>query len=128
MKITTGRQRLKTTLLISVARNHNDDVGPKPLAFGPSNAAKGVRLVERRRTGMDRSSEAQAWRRIETAQRRIRGRVFCTGMAGRYHIGKGTDIAEDPRLIERYVEPLDGEREAQAYIEASVRDKKTWRP
>jgi hypothetical protein len=66
---------------------------------------------------MDRSSEDRAWRSIEAAQRRIRGRVFRTGMAGRYHIRKGTDIVEDPGLVERYVEPFDGGRERQAYLE-----------
>ena len=66
---------------------------------------------------MNRSSEARAWMSIEAAQQRIRGRVFRTGMAGRYHVAKGTDIARDPGLIERCVDPLNDEREVQAYLQ-----------
>lgn len=67
---------------------------------------------------MDDSSEEQLWKSIELTQRRIRERVFRMGMAGRFHIGKGTDILRDLELIDRYVMQFDDEIHAAEYLSA----------
>jgi hypothetical protein len=51
----------------------------------------------------------EPWDQIEQAQQRLRGCVFRVGMAGRLHIGKGRDIVRDPKLLERHVEPFEGD-------------------
>ncbi|HEX4611103.1 MAG TPA: hypothetical protein VH092_23130 [Urbifossiella sp.] len=66
---------------------------------------------------MGDSAEARFGPRIEAALERVRDKVFLMGTAGRWHVGKASDVVRDAALVERYVTPL-GEADSADYLRA----------
>jgi hypothetical protein len=65
---------------------------------------------------VNRELEVRIGKRIDCALDRVRSKVCLTGMAGKLHIGKASDIVLDPGLLERHVVPLEEHAEAK-YLE-----------
>jgi hypothetical protein len=60
--------------------------------------------------------EVRIGRRIESVLVRIRSRVSLMGMAGKWHVGKASDVFQDRGFLERFVVPLGQSAEAK-YLE-----------
>jgi hypothetical protein len=66
---------------------------------------------------MTRGTDFEPWKGIALAQRRIRDRVFRTGMPWKYHINIGLDMIADPGNLQRRFESpfVEGDR-ATSYL------------
>ncbi len=65
---------------------------------------------------MGRELEVRIGARIDAALDRIRSKVCLLGMAGKWHIGKASDLVQSPDRLEEYVVPLNVHEEAK-YLE-----------
>jgi hypothetical protein len=65
---------------------------------------------------VDRELEVRTGLRIDAALDRIRCKVNLMGKAGKWHVGKASDILESPDLLERCVE-LPNEHEEAKYLD-----------
>ena len=62
---------------------------------------------------MDRELEIRIGNRIDAALSRIRSKMHLLGMAGRWHVGKSSEVLKNPDQLKRYVAPLKEHDEAK---------------
>jgi DNA-directed RNA polymerase sigma subunit (sigma70/sigma32) len=65
---------------------------------------------------VNRELEVRIGVRIDAALDRIRSKICSMGMAAKWHIGRASDLLQNPDLLERVVEPL-GEQEEAKYLD-----------